>query len=318
MTQASVQLESKKQEILNVFVDGVCLDLDIGFPRFERNLDAKDVGINAADIPDIFKLGKKQLVSKKILGLFASIDAKARRELEFYSLNAPMLKDRFVPFRCIPGLEESLTTLKADFHKRAAEFLEKYEQIKREMLSTYAAHRDAIEKLYPSRDEVERAFHFEWRAYSYSLPSKIQKKAVDLKMSQEAFVKANAIVERKQQEMVVQFDLWAVDIVKDARQAAHTLFKTVRDKVAHGEAIHSKTVESLREFIDKFRMMNFVGDAALEEALAGARGILDAGVSSKFGKEAFLEAANEIVKAAGSVSDVSEVTGSYRRRCLES
>jgi hypothetical protein len=318
MSPVSGQLEAQKQEILNVFVDGVCLDLDIGYPRFERNLDAKDVGIKESDIPDIFKLGKKQLVSKKTLGLFASIDAKARREVEFYSLNAPFLKDRFVPFRCISDVEDSLTTLKAEFHKRAEEFVGKYEQIKREMLSTYATHREAIEKLYPAKGEVESAFRFEWRAYSYALPSKIQRKAADLKMSQEAFVKANAIIERKQNQMVNQFDLWAVDIVKDARTAAATLFRTVRDKVAHGEAIHSKTVESLREFIDKFRMMNFVGDADLEKSLAGARGILDAGFDTAFGKKHFLDAANEIVKAAENLSDVSAVTGSYRRRCLES
>lgn len=308
--------EKAKTDLLNCFVDGVVVDPRIGYPRFEFKLTAKDLGLDEKEVPELFKLGKKLLIDKRALSIFSSIEGKARREVEFYSFNFPIPGLRFVPHRVLERLVTTLEDLKVEFNEKAKEFLQKYDQLKTETMEKYAAHRQAIEKLYPTVGAVADGFTFQYQMFSISLPTKLHKKAVDLKTSEDAKNKVNSIVDQKTRELVAGFDKWAEDIVISARKAALEIFYSVKQKIDKGEVINSKSIESLKNYVDAFRNMNFVGDTKMEEALKSCKDILDSGMNSKFAKDQAKQVLDQVVSAASSVSDVSQVTGAYRRRLM--
>lgn len=308
--------EKSKMAVLNVFLDGVIVDPHIGYPRFEVKLSATDLGLAQKDIPNIFLLGKKMLVDKTEIGVFQSLEARGRRECEFYSVATPIPGLRFVPNRVLPDLEASMVSIKAQFLSRAQDFVRRYEAVKVEMLEKYAEYKDSLERLYPSAADVMKSFHFDWTCFSISLPSELHAKAVDARMTQDARNKANEIIQQKQRDLVRGFDTWSEELVTNARQAALELFKAVKDKMDHNEVIHPKSVQALRDYVDTFRTMNFVGDSRMEAALVAAKGVLD-GVNNNFQKEHVKQVVGEVLKAAADVSDVNGVTGKYKRRLME-
>jgi hypothetical protein len=307
--------EDKKMAILNVFLDGVIVDPHIGYPRFEVKLSAEDLGLAHKDIPNIFLLGKKMLVDKTEIGIFQSLEARGRRECEFYSVATPIPGLRFVPNRVLPDLEAAMVSIRDQFHSRAEHFVSRYETVKMEMLEKYAEYRESLERLYPSVAHVRSSFHFDWTCFAISLPGELHAKAVDASITDKARQNANEIIRNKKDELVRGFEKWSEDLVTNARQAALELFKTVKDKMDHNEVIHPKSIQSLRDYVDTFRTMNFVGDTRMEAALIAAKGVLD-GVNNKFQKDHVKEVVGEVLKAAADVSDVNGVTGRYKRRLM--
>lgn len=316
MTTGAVS-DKTKTELLSAFVDGCVVDPCIGYPRFEVKLSAQDLGLKPEDVPEIFKLGKKQLIDQEEIRVFQRIESRARREVEFYSFSFPIPGLRFVPHRVLNRLVESMESIKREFNEAAAEFVGRYEDLKADMLTKYAQYRSALERLYPARPHVADSFHFSYAMFSIALPTKLQRKAVDLKTSEAAVTKANEIVAQKTRELVGSFDKWAEEIVMNARQAALEMFRLVKEKLDGGEVINAKSIESLKGFIDRFRDLNFVGDERMEKALVDAKSILDAGMNTRFAKDQAKQVIGQVVQAASDVSDVSQVTGAYRRRMLE-
>jgi len=308
--------EKNKLAILNVFMDGCVVDPHIGYPRFEVKLSPKDLGLESKDIPQIFLLGKKMLVDKTEIGVFQSLEARARRECEFYSVQTPIPGLRFVPNKVLPALEESLVKIKTQFTDRAHDFVSRYATVKQEMMEKYTEYRDSLEKLYPASLDVMQAFKFEWSCFTISLPRTLQAKAIDARSARDVQEKYNEIVERKSRDLVSGFDKWSEEIVVNARKAALALFQTIKDKMDHGEVIHAKSIQALRDHIDSFRTMNFMGDTRMEEALVAAKDSLD-GLNSKFEKEHSKEVMDAVLKAASDVSDVNGVTGKYKRRLMD-
>ena len=308
--------DKAKIQILNVFMDGCVVDPHIGYPRFEVKLSAKDLGLESKDIPQIFLLGKKMLVDKTEIGLFQSLEGRARRECDFYSVPTPIPGLRFVPLKVLSHLEESLVRCKEQFKQRAEDFVKRYDNVKREMLEKYAEYRDSLEKLYPSTQDVASAFKFDWTCFTISLPRRLHAKAVDVRTTEAARTQVNEIVTKKSQDLVRSFDTWSEQIVVNARQAAMAMFQTIKDKMDHGEVIHAKSIQALRDYIDTFRAMNFIGDTRMEDALSAAKDSLE-GLNSKFEKDHSKEALDAVLKAATDISDVSGVTGRYKRRLME-
>jgi hypothetical protein len=93
----------------------------------------------------------------------------------------------------------------------------------------------------------------------------------------------------------------------------------VAERVAKGEIINGNSIKSLNHVIDKFMNLNFIGDVRIQNQLDSLRASLrtikpeDLKESETLRKTLGATAA-QIAKDAADISDVSEITGQYKRR----
>ena len=99
-----------------------------------------------------------------------------------------------------------------------------------------------------------------------------------------------------------------------------SLCRRISGNISEGKVIKGTTLQSLTSFIDRFKEMNFVGDTTVEESLESLRReILDAHPSQEFKDNAELKVElkrrlDMVAEQASALSDISQVTGQYRRK----
>ena len=110
------------------------------------------------------------------------------------------------------------------------------------------------------------------------------------------------------------------DVVGTLRQKTMDLCNRISTNIKEGKVVKSKTLNSLKDFIDNFSEMNFVGDSKIEEELATLKKeFLDTHSTEAVVDEADLQEElrqrlESITKVAGDISDINSITGEYRRK----
>lgn len=304
------------QDIERIFQDGVCVDLRIGFWTAMKRNTVEDLGIEERDVPRyVIGLGTKRLVKKSLVDSWTTIANKARHRLRKRSFNFPIGSCSFAPLSELPQIEQELGDLKVEF-ERAVEYLwTNYDQIRDEFLAEFPEHRDSLARLFPPRDQAKRAFYFEWDIFSFSVPRKAQLVAFDKRKHAEA--------QRKLEEYKVRIEKRMADflasVVTEMRTKVATACLRITERVRKGEVITDKSLNALRGVMDYYRQMNFTGDAKVEEFLQALDGVLKGRDAESFEHNprlvgALTTALDAVQTAAESVTDVSEITGGYRRR----
>ena len=173
----------------------VAVDLTIGYPRFRHRLTGSDLGLSqvqkndpeyAEALAEVATLGNKRLLPDHTRQLEV-VEGQARYSLEKVSLHSGF--GHLVPRRVYPELRERLQQLRDDFFGISDEMLAGYDddQLRQDILDRFRRigrgalaqlrasgavipdDEDWIENyaqrhlaLLPPREEVERAFTFEW------------------------------------------------------------------------------------------------------------------------------------------------------------
>jgi hypothetical protein len=127
------------------------------------------------------------------------------------------------------------------------------------------------------------------------------------------------VYERFKADLREQFDSFLQDALIDLRFQVQETCLRVAERVAKGDLINGNSVKSLNHIIDKFMNLNFIGDKKISGQLDDLRGTLrtldPAELKENESLRKTLEAtAAQIAKDAADISDVSEITGQYKRR----
>jgi hypothetical protein len=174
------------------------------------------------------------------------------------------------------------------------------------MLEKYSQYRDRLEPFYPAGHQIRRLFSFSWDAFE---------------LGESSFQEGEAIeaYQRFKEKLQTQFDKFLNDVVIDLRYQVQECCLRVAERVARGEIINGNSIKSLNHVIDKFMALNFVGDTKIEDQLKSLRETLqttdvDALKESETLRTQLGAMAAGIAKEAAEISDVSEITGHYKRR----
>jgi hypothetical protein len=187
-----------------------------------------------------------------------------------------------VPWDHVPILIDTLEGLKAEFEEAAADFISRYPQLRAEW---QAAHRDVPNALYPE------------------LASR------QLRTEQLGKMKENLTRECQQ---------FAADYVTTFRNEVAEFCDAVIS--AKGQ-VHGKTLNSIRDRIDRFHAMNVFGDADAASKLAQLKqqiaGLTGQDLAQQPDVAAKLSAACQAIKnTVRDPANVSKLTGRLKRRVV--
>jgi hypothetical protein len=317
-----------------LFNDGALLYVRVSGWSGSILLTNEDMGFAKSEVVDAFKLGRKMLVPDEIITEFQRIENQARRAADFPNgLKFPIGTSRFVPKGNIPKVIETLMDCKVRYLALADSLSANLEALRESMIPIYteAAEKaylqqkpagvetfgiedeeskkaefirlylDKIRSCYPSAEAVKAKFDIEWTIY-------------EIGESTSEF----ATDEWKNQTRS-QIQDFVDDVVGQLRGETVTLCSHVADAIKSGKVVRTATINSLKEFIDKFKGLNFVGDTRIEEELnAFKRDILDPHTADQLSApEMQAEMGRRlaiITEAASDVTDISAVTGEYKRK----
>jgi hypothetical protein len=308
------------REVEALFQDGLLVDLSIGAWTGLVKNTKEDLGIDAgAELPEyVVGLGMKRLCPDDLASSWMLHVSRARAILYSYSFTRfPLSGGAFVPAKALPVIIEKLEAQKAAFDAAWQTMITDFDSMRDDFIANAKSeHRDVLRQIYPSKTEVERRFYFTYSAYTVSLPKKIA--GLKAQAEQEA-------MDRFRSELDARVEGFLGESVRTLREKAADICATVIDSVKSGKTISKASINSLSEFIDRFRSLNFVGDKEIESRLTKLQhDILDGidldNLKAKGGdkglRDALAAACDDIKQAAEDVSDVSSVTGTYRRRII--
>ena len=327
------------------------LSQSMGWWSGAKHLSPEDLGLDPADVANAFHLGKKMLVPEAVIHQFRSIEALARKVVADNSFSFPIGYARFVPRSVFEKVHQTLEDYKTQYMALADEMVANFEAYRNEMLPIYqeAARKayakksptqtefslatdtdpiaereeyvhqfmERINSYYPPVESLRRQFYMRWDVYRVAIPDMEASVADEI-----------AHDEHRRQDLINQYEVQTrqkvesfVDtVVQSLRAETVDFFDHVATMVATGKTVGTRTIESMINFIDRYKMMNFTHDSNIEGMLEGLKkDILDAYPASTFKDDegVKMELHRRIIaitEAAQNLSDVSAVAGNYRRR----
>lgn len=329
-------LDKGQEVIKQAFNDGILIDLDVRFWTGQKKLESNDIGLDADKLPPIFSLGRKRLIPPEVEQKWRVIEGRMRVLVENNSYPFPIGGARFVPRTALYETVTKLDALVAAYKGEIKEFLKRYESIKTEMKPAYEeaaelAYENStkslgkkefverfmqkIDNLYPSKEALEGKFGADYRLFEVSVPSLPKEDLIRYKGELEKSLK-------KQSDMAAQwqrdYDYFLENVIKVGRERVEPLVDSMLSQIVKGDSVAPKTLKAFSEAIDSFKKLNFIGDDEMKARLEAFRdsylknGILRKTPASY--RKSVTETLEELKRFVEDKSDISSVTGSYKRR----
>lgn len=296
-----------KSQLQKLFIDGVLISFHVNAWSGARILRPEDLGLEKEDISEAFKLGRKMLIPKAVIQKFHRLDVQGRKIIEKNSIVFPIGSARFIPRRRLAKTVKELTRIQSEYLSAAEELTVNYQKYREEMLPVYQqaaevafdkkfpavqefgavenldnlnsdretkkgdfvqAFMTRVESYYPKVEKLRSKFDMTWDLFEVDAPR--MKLTTSEDISDEETAKALAADELKKQ-MSNKIASFVNDAVTVLRQETSELCKHIATAIQEGRVVKSSTIQSLREFIDRFKDMNFVGDTIVESQLEELR-----------------------------------------------
>lgn len=117
--------------------------------------------------------------------------------------------------------------------------------------------------------------------------------------------------EREYREQIHQkMDTFITDVVTVLRQETVDICGRIGENLKTGKVVQGRTLQSLKDFVEKFSSLNFVGDKTVEEQLETLRKeILDVYPISKINdeKELQTELSRRLIQIADTAANMTDV-----------
>jgi len=325
--------------IEKIMKSGILIDLNIRFWTGQVKLNHDDLGFTQKDIStELITLGRKNLIPSDDRKSFRRIESRARALVDQHSFPFPIGNAKFVPDSVVPVLIEGLTELQKEYTDTVNSFIRGYPKMRKVMMFQFKKSMPAIykrtgakrtrtpkeftelftkkiETLYPDPQIVKLKFSLQWRFFEVNLPN-------FKKRSNQFFAKRTELNEKMSREYQAtarrEIETFLGDVVGTLRDETVKTCSFVTDKIKKGEVVTEKNLNTLRKFVDKFEMLNFMGDSDIGEQLATLRKTCLKGVITyKDNKKAtgkLKRTLNNVMKSCADISDVSTVTGNWKRK----
>lgn len=321
-------------DISNLFKDGILVQVHVRFWSGQRGLTPADLGLDPNTVSKAFVLGRKYLVDETHIREFRVRDGRARRIVDESGFSFPIGNARFVPRARLDKVLTELEQVRTEFLQLRDNLCNNYEQHQIEMIPVYkeaaaaaflnqedattefsiegrdeklAAFTeqflDRVATFYPSVEVLRAKFDIEWTVFEVTPPSD----------------KTQYASEKWKKAISEKMDTFVTDTVKALRAETLTVVDRVHAALTGGK-VHGKTLNSLSEFITKFKELNFVGDKTIEEQLSSLqKEVLDVYPTDKVKDEAEIQQAiiGRLVKIhelAANVDDIETISQGYHQR----
>ncbi|MDP2662055.1 MAG: DUF3150 domain-containing protein [Dehalococcoidia bacterium] len=320
MVMVEEQVRPAQDNASGLMLDGVMIVLHIPYWRGRHALTAQDLGVDPQDVPDIFSLGSKLVVPREALARFERIRAKADFLVSQFSFPFPTGSARFVPYTVWPEVMAELNGLRERFDKEVAQFVEKYDEYREAMADKYPEHAEAIRRAYIPVNKMHAKFGFSYTLYNIQLPRAVRYQAVEASQALAESEARRRAMEQAEAQYRVQFDAQMDEFLSSSvgklREAVGQSLANVATRMEKGDMVTQNSLGAVRRAISRFRDLNFVQDIEVEARLRELEALVpenseklkDAEVQAKF-QQAVTAAMSTLVE-----SDISEVTGEYKRR----
>lgn len=333
---------------MNIFKDGILIDINVSFWSGAKVLTAGDLGLKDEEIVEAFNLGRKMLVPKDIIRRFRAIESKARHLVDQNSFKFPIGNARFIPKKKFPKILESLKEYQQEYNDAVGALVYNYETYRAEMIPVYenaaeiafmkqlpSTHEFNIDDLeeekakfvsaflkrinahYPSADSLSGRFSLDWDVYEIALPRMRKSEADSIADTESKKQFADEEYKLQAQKKIGNF---LDEVVMAMRKETAELCNHIIQNIKSGKVVREQTIQSMHNFIEKFSELNFVGDQKIEEQLSALKTeFLNVHTTKKISDDSELTGElqrrlHEISEMAIDMTDINSVTGEYRRK----
>jgi hypothetical protein len=314
-----------------VFQDGKLVNIHIGMWGMSHNLEEQDIKIDSK-LPELVKLGKKMLIKLPVYNKFKNFEQKIRKYLYVNSFDFPLVSQaHFVPKAKYIEVYTKLNELRTEYMKMVDEFIEKYEDYKKEAIEFYQENQATVsisdlEKLYPSEAALRKKFYFEIVSFEIALPAEFTELNLQNEINRELLdndAKKQALQNYKQQydkqitTHMAKIGDFVSDVTNTLRSKIVEHCSVALTKIQEKKVVSESNIRTLLKHIQEFRDMNFVDDKTIEAELNKVEGLLTGGKDLATDKDAISllqQHLTGVVKEAENLTDVANVSGEYFRK----
>jgi hypothetical protein len=192
--------------------------------------------------------------------------------------------------------------------------LEDREQEKTEFVNKFLQR---IQTSYPAVDTLRSKFSLTWDIYEIALP-RMRKGDENQIIATEAG--RQFAIQEYQVQMQKKIGNFLDDVVTTLRTETVALCSRVAKNIKDGKVVNSRTLKSIRDYIDQVKEMNFVGDKKVEDQLNNLqRDFLNVHSTETITSDVELQdelkrRLGDLAAVVGDMTDVNSVTGEYRRK----
>ena len=259
---------------------GVLCNVSVRYWRGCKKLRPEDLGLDPVNVSDrLIQLGHKRLVPREALAAFSLIESRAHSLVEAASF--PFLGGiaRFVPNPRLGDLTDALDRLRDEFRQATLDFVAGYTNLRDEALAEWreaARHLNGsaeqllatIEQSFPPAGDITRKFGFETRLFQVAAPDSLRLDVAESIDQMEVADERQRIAQEAGRRLQADLDGFIRESVTALREEAGRLAGEVLETLDQSSVIvHQRTLDRLTDFIERFRSLNFAGDAQLESTL---------------------------------------------------
>jgi hypothetical protein len=315
--EAHPEAAANDGEPINLYKIGMLFVVKCSYWSCRAGNDLDDFGL----IPDeitrkaIASFGTKDLLDPaKTRKVFQQVEKKARHVLDKHSRPFTAANAHFVPWNHVQTVIEQLEGLKKEFDDAVQQFLADYPKLRADW---QAQHPEIPDACYPLPMALAQKFGLTWHAFKVTgAPELTAVEDIEMELEQrrardEQVELMEANLRRECQEFVEQY------VLGFRREVAQFCDQAI---TAKGQ-VHGKTLNAIRDRIDRFHAMNVFGDAdaatkltRLKQQIAGLSGqdlAQQPDVAAKLSR-ACQALKNHILDPDA----VSELTGRLKRRVV--
>jgi Protein of unknown function (DUF3150). len=307
------------------------------------------MGLSSDQVVDAFKLGRKMLIPEKTIQAFRTIESRARYAVDSNSFKFPIGSACFVPKKKVPKVIETLKQCKQDYNALVEDLVLHYEDYKNAMTATYKeaaelayiAQKPAepevfgiedrereketftqqftarIQAYYPTAESLREKFSLDWTVYEIALP---RMRVADGDKISSDIEKSEIANEEYRIQAQGKIGKFIDEVVQTLRHETTELCNHIVANIKEGKIVKGRTLNSLHDFIEKFSDLNFVGDVKIEKQLDTLKKeYLSVHTSEQISEQPELQEElkrrlGELAEVAADMTDVSSITGEYRRK----
>ena len=281
-------------EISKIFTHGNLVDVNVSMWTAAKMLTPEDLGLKGTDISSAFSLGKKTLIPAAVIAELRSLENRARQILIDHSFSFTFGGARFVPKKTFSEFATAIDAIIKRFDEKADDLASNYTQYKREMRTEYieaAKEADSrakslsagfdkdedtfinefiqrIEEAYPKADEIRKKFHIEYSVFQVALPDISQASYEDLIDEQG---KVKLMQDAYQKSLYNKVNSFVESCTDELRGKATAVLTRFSDALAQEKRINEASLSSIKNMIEEYERMDFVGDTTFVGLLKAFR-----------------------------------------------
>jgi hypothetical protein len=270
-------------ELGKIFTHGNLVDINVSMWTAQKRLQADDLGLESDGVSSAFTLGRKMLIPAEVIAELRSLENKARHILIDHSFTFTFGGARFVPKKRFMEFVTAIDKIIILFDKKADELAANYLQYRQDMRQEYvaAAHEaytrafalskgiaieetqflnefiQRIEEAYPEASEIRGKFHMEYNVFQVALPDLTQASYEDLV---DEGNKVKMLEETYRKTLYNKVNSFVDSITNELRGKATVVLTRLSESLAANKKINEASLASVKNMIEEYEKMDFVGD----------------------------------------------------------